>query len=1135
MQTQHEQQLDQQLRGFREKYYKDKIIRGFLISGFLILFILFVVLLSEGIFGFSSQVRTGLVYGMGALVLFTLGYMVLWPASKLFKLSQAISDFQIAGMVQKHFPEVNDKLINLLQLRTSADNSLALAAIDRKAEDILPVSISRAINLDLNRKYLYLLGIPLVLFLLTYLINPNLIKTSGAHLINYDQQFTPPAPFSITINDLPENIIAGQDLELNVSVEGNTLPAELYLYTKKDLESQFMDFQMQKKSTTEFSFLLSDLKEDISLYVGNPEVSSEVYELEVLKRPYIKNFQVLIRYPDYTNLGVEKLEDNIGDFKVLKGSQITWKLKPSSEVAEAFFVADKSRAFKRAESDQRFSYSTRLMKDLAYFISLQSPESISNIDTVRYRAEVIADRFPSVYVLGPNKDFLVDLDPNLPLDLEIADDYGFTKMNLFYRFVKSGGASNVDKEFKAYPLEIDRGTLLQPLTYTIDLTSLGLKEGDEIEYFLKVWDNDGVSGPKASTSATYKVIYPTLDAKYDEVGKQQEEVKEELDQMKKKADELKEAYKKMQQKLLDKKQLNFDDRKEIQNMIDEHQDMLNQLEETQEKFEETKEELQENEMISEETLKKFEELNEFLEELRNPEVEKLLEELQEKMEDLNPEDIREQLEKLEMNDEEIQKSLERTLELFKQLEVQEKIDELRNKVDNLAAKQETLNEQTENAKSEEELDQMKERQEELNKQMEGIKEDMKELEEMKEDTNTPDEEQMKELQEDAEKTKEEMKDASEQMENASEQMQNNKKKQSRQSKSGASQSQKNAKQKLQEMSDKLSSMQMQMQMQQDQQNLEDLRELLENLLTLSFDQEDLRDEVKTLKYGDPALKSKSQQQKKLQDDMELVSDSLDALANRVFQIQKFVMDKSRDITTNMDNSQNFFRNKQVPMVTYHQQLAMTGINDLANMLAEVMKQMQEQMKNAQKKGNAMCNKPNGNKPSDMKGMGQQQKKLNQQMQQMMNSGKMDAQKLAEMAARQAKIRQQLQGAQEKMGKNGKKMLGDMDKVMQDMRETETELLNKTLTHETLKRQQKILTRMLYADKSIRERDLDDKRESKTGRVENRKSPEELSREEYRNKIRQELLKSNQLEYSSDFIQLIEQYYKKLEETHEPRN
>jgi hypothetical protein len=185
-----------------------------------------------------------------------------------------------------------------------------------------------------------------------------------------------------------------------------------------------------------------------------------------------------------------------------------------------------------------------------------------------------------------------------------------------------------------------------------------------------------------------------------------------------------------------------------------------------------------------------------------------------------------------------------------------------------------------------------------------------------------------------------------------------------------------------------------------------------------------------------------------------------------------------------------------------------------------------------KPGQGMCQKPGDQKQPNMQGVSKQQQQLNQQMQQMMNSGQMDPQKLSEMAARQEAIRKQLKEAHDKIRENGGKALGDMDKIMQDMKDSESELMNKQLTHETLKRQQEILSRLLQADKSVREREWDNKRESKTGLAQEKKSPEELSREEYENKIRQEMLKSNKLEYSSDFIILIEQYYKKLEGANE---
>jgi seryl-tRNA synthetase len=90
-----------------------------------------------------------------------------------------------------------------------------------------------------------------------------------------------------------------------------------------------------------------------------------------------------------------------------------------------------------------------------------------------------------------------------------------------------------------------------------------------------------------------------------------------------------------------------------------------------------------------------------------------------------------------------------------------------------------------------------------------------------------------------------------------------------------------------------------------------------------------------------------------------------------------------------------------------------------------------------------------------------------------------SQGLAKMAAQQESIRRQLQGLADQIdkdGKNGNK--GNLSKIMEDMEKTEKDIVNKNITEETLKRQQDILTRLLVAEKSERERDEDDKRESK---------------------------------------------------------
>ena len=51
-------------------------------------------------------------------------------------------------------------------------------------------------------------------------------------------------------------------------------------------------------------------------------------------------------------------------------------------------------------------------------------------------------------------------------------------------------------------------------------------------------------------------------------------------------------------------------------------------------------------------------------------------------------------------------------------------------------------------------------------------------------------------------------------------------------------------------------------------------------------------------------------------------------------------------------------------------------------------------------------------------------------------------------------------------------------MMQQMDQTETDLVNKRISNEMIKRQQEIVTRMLESEKAEQQRELDQKRESK---------------------------------------------------------
>ena len=110
----------------------------------------------------------------------------------------------------------------------------------------------------------------------------------------------------------------------------------------------------------------------------------------------------------------------------------------------------------------------------------------------------------------------------------------------------------------------------------------------------------------------------------------------------------------------------------------------------------------------------------------------------------------------------------------------------------------------------------------------------------------------------------------------------------------------------------------------------------------------------------------------------------------------------------------------------------------------------------------------------------------QQMQKNGNQGKVPkgqmSQEFSKMAQQQQMIREAMQKLNREQNKDGKNGLGDLNKVIEDMKNTESDLVNKKIETQTLERQKKILDKMLDAEKAEREEDEDVKREAKAAKA-----------------------------------------------------
>ena len=100
---------------------------------------------------------------------------------------------------------------------------------------------------------------------------------------------------------------------------------------------------------------------------------------------------------------------------------------------------------------------------------------------------------------------------------------------------------------------------------------------------------------------------------------------------------------------------------------------------------------------------------------------------------------------------------------------------------------------------------------------------------------------------------------------------------------------------------------------------------------------------------------------------------------------------------------------------------------------------------------------------------------------------------------------------------------EMQEVISDMRQ-------KGISPETIQRQERILSRLLEAQRSVNERDKDQSRESKSAENIKHDAPRELdlNSDDARRALRDEMLRSSGGGYSKDYQVLIRKYLEKLE-------
>lgn len=1089
------------LDGFIKKYYINKIIKGLFLALTVYLLWYLIIVLAEHFGHFSTTFRTILFFITGLMYIIILIWMIIIPVLQLFKIGKVLNYYQASKILGKYFPEVSDRLQNTLELKELAEKDIfekdiIIASINQRTKSLSPVPFLSAINLKGNVKYLRFLAPLIFVVFVLFLVWPSIFSDATERIINFNTHYETPAPFKFTVLNDSLVVRKGSDFTLEVRAAGQYSPDQVKISYGGN------DFYMEKKSTGVFQYNFKGLNNGVKFNLSAADVNSGEYEITVLPAPAIISFEIFVDAPDYTGVEDKKLS-NSGDLNIPVGSVVHWSFN-TLFMSELSMVFDSSE-YKTEKNGKEYTLERKIMNSEKYSINVMN-EFFNENTGINYQINVIPDLYPTIRVQ--------DVADTTQLSIVyfngfVDDDYGFSSL----RFICKPGEDSDTLIKIAIPFS--RNISSQDFYFAFDFSSLD-PEGKNVTYYFEVGDNDGVNGAKYSRTREMQFLLPGADDLQTMSSETNKETEEKINEAKDVSNQIRKDIEDLQKKLINEQMTSFERNQMMQQIMDNQnklEDLMNEINKEQSKLQQYKEQFSKNEDL----IKKQEEINELMESIMDEEMMKLMEELQKLMEEFDKDKFFEIADDIEFSSEEMEKQMDNTLELLKKAEVEERMDKTIDDLQELAKEHEELSEQTQNKElSQEELQQ---KQAEHQEEFEKIKEEYKET--MEKNSNLEEPIDMEDFQE-------EMEEISEMMEQSQEDLGENKNKK-------ASKSQKQSSQSMQEMSEQMESMMAGQSMEQMQENMEDIQQVLENLITFSFDQEDILTNQKSLTVRDPRYKEYIVKQKNAQNNFDIIRDSLDAMAGRIPELGPLVSNEIAQIYKNLDLIMDEIGENRRYKVDAAQQLVMTSANNLALLLMEMLEQMQQQM-SMQMQGEGQCNncKNQGQgKPKPMGQMRDLQQGMKQQIQDMINQmqnggmtpGNKNSEQLAKMLMQQEMMQQMVNDMMNSgISPESAKILNEINHMME---ENLNDIINGNVTQQTINRQEQILTRLLQAENSEREREIDQKRRSNEAKEYKLSNPDEAFKEKETEIRFNELLQMSNVKLSSFYKTKYKEYLKSL--------
>jgi hypothetical protein len=1045
----------------------------------------------EYFFYLSSEVRMILFYSFMIFIGIYLLINVIIPLLKIAGISFKDDKNKIVSVINFYFPEIKDKLLNVLELEKTNSkyysSDLLNAAISQKSKELRIFAFTDAIKFKYLLKPGYYFLFSLLITLTLFFLDRSFILEPAERIIHYNVKYEkkPTYDFEILNNEL--KVKKGDNYKIRVACKGKNLPSVVYI----NIEGN--NFMMKNSGENEFEYEINSVTKPLKIYFTDLVNISGNYMINIFSVPVISHFSVETRPPEYTNKKSERFE-NTGDLKIPAGTEVKWEFTCYDTDSLIIKCANGQMLTAAENGKNNFNLNERFYKSDIYEVKIKNRETLF-LTGMKCNLEIINDLFPAIEVKEIKDSTLLT---QIYFNGKITDDYGFTRLNFHLKGEK------IDSTIE---LALNKGMNEQEFYYSVDLKDYKVVEGT-VSYFFSVTDNDMINKPKTTLSDTYLFTFPSAEEikkKDDEELKNMEKLIRESNSLSK---NIKSEILRLQMKSMDRGVTDWEKKQMVNDILGQKNQLNSLLDKIENLNKERNDFTNAYSEQNEDIVKKQKELEELLNNVMTDELKKLMDEFNKLSQEFNDKKLNDLNNKLNFSLDDLNRQLDRNLEMLKKFRLEQAIENLIKDIeDTKESEKEGINEIT------------------LLKDFEKVsgrvKDDMNALDTIKQE--------IKKIQEENLQLKRPMifdtfdgetGDIIKSMMKTKSELDNRNKKSS-------AESIQSTVAKLENLIFAIRQMLKSNEARNDGEDILTLKRIQKNILYVSLNQEDIIINLANLQNSDPFLRELRNRQKILFEQNKTNIDSIYELAKRNPQIGNMVNQEVVSLNINFDQTLKKLEENNFAEALVSQRLIMTSANNLALFFADIINQMENQMKNSNSDGD--CN--NGSKGGKMGNLKKAADNLKEQLQNMIDKlkgGKPEnmsrelSDALMQHEMMQKMLRDIMNGNE--VGGSTKDLLKQIDNILDQNRK---DIVNRNIQQNLVNRNNEILSKLLEAEKSEREKDVENKRESNTADKQFYSNPAKYFENRNQRKATKENLQRNVLRVTGYYLDKQKSYSEKL--------